>query len=192
MASNVSTDTTGSIAVTISPGRVEPTDEAPRDAGVADVADVHVAHESAPADLKGRTVRGGLVTFIAQVMKVALNMGSTLILARLLTPLDYGLIGMVTGVTGFVETFKDAGLSTATIQWKRITDDQVSTLFWLNVALSLVLTVIVIILAPVLVRFFHEPRLALVAIALSATFFMSGLTVQHQALLRRNMRFTLL
>jgi O-antigen/teichoic acid export membrane protein len=146
-------------------------------------------NELPPADLKGRTVRGGAITFVAQVIKVAINMASTVALARLLTPADYGLIGMVTGVTGFVEMFKDAGLSTATVQRERITNDQVSTLFWLNVGLSFCLMLTVIALSPLVATFYHEPRLALVTVALAGTFLFSGLTVQHQALLRRNMKF---
>src|SRR4029077_8939019 len=103
-----------------------------------------------PADLKGRAVRGGAITFVAQVIKVVINMGSTVALARLLTPADYGLIAMVTGVTGFVEMFKDAGLSTATVQRDRITNEQISTLFWLNVAMSFGLMLLVVGLAPFL------------------------------------------
>jgi len=72
--------------------------------------------EHLKTDLKGRSVRGGAVTMITQAGKFILNMGSTVILARLLTPQDYGLIGMVTAVTGLVALFNDMGLSTATIQ----------------------------------------------------------------------------
>jgi O-antigen/teichoic acid export membrane protein len=145
--------------------------------------------ELALNELKGRTVRGGAVTFAAQGIKVALNIGSTLVLARLLTPTDYGLIGMVTGVIGFVETFKDAGLSMATVQRERITHEQISTLFWLNVGLSVALMIVVASLASFLVSFFNEPRLSRITLVLATTFLLSGLTVQHQALLRRNMRF---
>src|SRR5438128_2037319 len=60
------------------------------------------AADSHSADLKGKTIRGGAVTFIAQGAKVLISVGSTLLLARLLTPRDFGLISMVTGVTGFV------------------------------------------------------------------------------------------
>jgi O-antigen/teichoic acid export membrane protein len=165
------------------PGRVSPV----RDLGWVDGG---LSGKDTPlTDLKGRTVRGGAITFVAQGIKVALNMGSTVVLARLLTPADYGLIGMVTGVTGFVEMFKDAGLSMATVQRERITNEQISTLFWLNVALSVGLMSVVIALAPVVAVFYHEPRLTWVTVALAGTFLLSGLTVQHQALLRRNMKF---
>ena len=112
-----------------------------------------------------------------------------MLLARLLTPGDFGLVSMVTGVTGFAEAFKDAGLSLATIQRERITQQQVSTLFWINVGLSIILTALVLALAPVLAVFYHDPRLSWVAAAIACTFLLGGLTVQHQALLRRNLRF---
>ena len=144
------------------------------------------------ADLKGRSVRGGAVTLTAQGVKFALQMGSTMILARLLTPADFGLVAMVTAVTGFVAMFKDAGLSMATVQREQITHAQVSTLFWINVALSLVVMLVIAALAPPIAWFYGEPRLVWITLALSATFIFGGLTVQHEALLRRQMRFTAL
>jgi len=59
------------------------------------------------------------------------------ILARLLTPQDYGLIGMVAIVINFVSMFQYMGLSTATVQWPELKHQQVSTLFWINVGLSI-------------------------------------------------------
>jgi PST family polysaccharide transporter len=77
--------------------------------------------EHLSCDLARKSVRGGMVTMTAQSMKFFLQMGSTVVLARLLTPQDYGLIAMVTAVTGFVMMFKDMGLSMATIQKASIT-----------------------------------------------------------------------
>lgn len=141
------------------------------------------------ADLKGRSVRGGIVTLLAQGLNFGLHTGSTMILARLLTPMDFGLIFMVTAVTNFVALFKDAGLSMATVQKAEITHAQVSTLFWINVGLSALLTVVLVLLAPAVAWFYAEPRLVLITIALAAPLVFGGLTVQHQALLRRQMRF---
>jgi len=81
------------------------------------------------SNLKGRAISGGLVTAGAQVGRFFLNFASTMILARLLTPVDFGLVAMVTTLTGFLSMFKDAGLSTATVQKSDITHAQVSNLF---------------------------------------------------------------
>jgi PST family polysaccharide transporter len=85
--------------------------------------------------------------------------------------------------------FRDAGLSMATIQRPQITHAQVSTLFWLNLALSAAVMAVVSALAPAIAWFYTEPRLTLIALAMAATFLIGGLTFQHRALLRRQMRF---
>lgn len=128
----------------------------------------------------------------AQIAKVVLNVGSVAILARLIAPSDFGLIAMVTALTGFVTMFKDAGLSMATVQRRDITREQVSTLFWINVALSGATMVVVVAIAPAIAWFYGEPRLVWIAVALAGTFLFGGLTVQHQALLTRQMRFSAL
>jgi len=145
--------------------------------------------EHLKADLKGRSVRGGAVTMTAQGVRFILQMCSTVVLARLLTPQDFGLIAMVTAVTRFVVMFKDMGLSMATVQKAEINHGQISTLFWINVALSLGVMLVTAALAPVVAWFYVEPRLTWITLALAGVFVFGGLTVQHQALLRRNMRF---
>ncbi len=141
------------------------------------------------ADLKGRSVRGGAITVVSQACKFILQTGSTVVLARLLTPADFGLIAMVTAITGFATIFADLGLSMATVQKAKINHDQVSTLFWINVALGLLLAVIIVALAPAIAWFYGDARLTAVTAALGIVYVFSGLTVQHQAMLRRHMRF---
>jgi len=141
------------------------------------------------ADLKGRSVRGGLLTISSQGTQFVIQSISTVVLARLLTPADFGIVAMVTAVTGLGVAFADLGLSEATIQRKDVSHDQVSTLFWTNVAIGLSFMCVTIALAPVLAWFYKEPRLKDVAFLLSLTFLISGLKVQHDALLKRQMRF---
>ncbi|MGB8700468.1 MAG: lipopolysaccharide biosynthesis protein [Thermosynechococcaceae cyanobacterium] len=145
--------------------------------------------EHLQANLKGRSVKGGAITIIAQILKFVLQTGGLFILARMLDPSDFGLIGMVTVILGFIELFKDLGLSTATIQKKEINQTQVSTLFWINICFSLLCTFLVVCLAPSISDFYHEPRLNLIVIILATSFPLGGLTVQHLSLLRRQMQF---
>lgn len=140
-------------------------------------------------NLGARTARGGAVTFASQGFKFAASMGATVVLARLLRPADYGLVGMAVVVTGFVSMFKDLGLSAATVQREEITRAQVSTLFWVNVALSVGIGFLTAAIAPLVSWFYGEPRLTAITLAYSAGFLLGGLTVQHEALLRRQMRF---
>lgn len=141
-------------------------------------------------DLRSRSVRGGAVTVGSQGVKFVLTMGSTAVLARLLTPDDFGLIAMVAAVVGFATLFKDLGLSMATVQRETITHHQVSTLFWINVAVSALLALLVAAASPLVALLYGDDRLIPVTIALGATFVFGGLTSQHTALLRRQMRFT--
>ena len=145
--------------------------------------------EHLEATLKQRSVRGGAITIIAQAAKFILQMGSTIFLARFLSPNDYGLVGMTTVLLNFVQLFKDLGLSSATIQRPKISHQQVSTLFWVNVAVGCGICLLICALAPLIARFYDEPRLIYITLALASVFVFSGLTVQHQALLKRQMRF---
>lgn len=149
----------------------------------------HFSSQHLHEDLKGRTVRGGMVTVLAQGISLLLNFGSLAILARLLLPEAFGLVAMVTVIVGLLALFKDAGLSMATVQKAEITHQQISTLFWMNVGLSCLLGGAIMGLSPLVAWFYGEPRLVLITVALGGGFLISGLTVQHQALLRRQMRF---
>ena len=81
-------------------------------------------------DLKEKTVRGGLARLCAQVASFILRLGSLIVLARLLGPQEFGLVGMVTAFTGVLYLFRDFGLSSAVIQQTNVTQEQKSTLFW--------------------------------------------------------------
>jgi O-antigen/teichoic acid export membrane protein len=144
------------------------------------------------ADLKGRAIRGGAATAFAQGARFILRTGSTVVLARLLTPKDFGLVAMVMAVINFAIMFKDMGLSMATVQKDKINHVQISMLFWINTAIGAILALLTILLAPAIASFYAEPRLKAVAVAMAAVFVFGGLTIQHQALLRRNMRFVIL
>src|ERR1041385_9414425 len=95
--------------------------------------------EHLTAAIGSRTARGGVVTIVSHGLKFALSIVATAILARLLTPNDYGLIGMVAVITTFVSMFKDLGLSLATVQKPEINFNEISTLFWVNICLSLII-----------------------------------------------------
>ena len=144
------------------------------------------------ADLKKRSVRGGVATLGSQGATFVISSATSIILARLLTPADFGLVAMVTAITGFGQAFADLGLSEATIQSAEINEDQVSTLFWVNVAIGVALTLLTIGLAPLLAHFYRQPRLEEITFLLSVTFVICGFRVQHDALLRRQMRFSAL
>ncbi len=140
-------------------------------------------------DLKRKSVRGGIVTMASQAISIAIQLASTVILARLLSPDDYGIIAMVMAITAFAGIFRDLGLSSAAVQKKDLTRAQQSNLFWLNVAMGTVLTAIVAAASPLVAWFYGQPELTLVTIALSFTFVIGSLGTQHGARLVREMQF---
>ncbi len=143
----------------------------------------------AGGSLRRATLRAGAETVIAQWVKLVCQMGSTMVMSRLLTPREFGLVAMVTAVTGVLQVFKEGGLSTATVQRHEVTDAQVSTLFWVNAGLGLALAAICGVLSWPMALFYHEPKLTAVTLALAFPFLLGALGVQHDALLKRQMRF---
>ncbi len=141
------------------------------------------------ADLNRKSVRGGAVTMVSQAITIGIQLISTVVLARLLSPDDYGVMAMVMAVTGFAGLFRDLGLSSAAIQKKDLTHGQQSNLFWLNVAMGALLTVLVAAGSPLVAWFYGKPELTLVTIVLSASFIIGSLGTQHGARLVREMQF---
>ena len=98
-------------------------------------------------DLRERAVRGTLARVCAQSANLALRVGSLAVLARLLDPKDFGLVGMVAALTGILSLFRDFGLSAASVQHASVTEEQTSTLFWINVLVGALLSVVSPLLA---------------------------------------------
>src|SRR5215471_14084935 len=144
------------------------------------------------ADLKGRSVRGVVVTLTSQGSLFVIQSISTIVLARLLTPADFGLVAMVTSFSDLAAPFADLGLSQATIQKKDVSQDQITALFWINVGIGLGLTLLMASLGPVLAWFYGEPRLKAITALVSLVFLIAGIRAQPEALLRRQMRFSAL
>lgn len=140
-------------------------------------------------NIKIKSLRSIAVTMTSQGLQFAIQIVSTMILARILTPADYGIIAMVVTITGFADLFLYLGLATATIQRPDVNHDQVSTLFWINTGMGILLTFIVAGFSPAIAWFYDSPKLLWVALSLSTVFLINGSSVQHQALLTRQMRF---
>lgn len=140
-------------------------------------------------DLWHRAMRGVTATVIAQGAKLALNAVSIVVLARLLAPEDYGLFAMAVAVTGFLEIFRSLGLIEAIVKEPKLENVQLTALWMVNAATGLGLAALTLALAPVLAWFYNDPRLLPVTAALAPAFAIAGLSFQHNALLRREMRF---
>jgi O-antigen/teichoic acid export membrane protein len=169
----------------------------PSATGVADQANLSGDRAAAPAghdlrDLKGKTARGALVSTFSQGANFVIRIGSMVVLARILTPSDFGLVGMVTAFTGFLGLFRDAGLSMATVQRASISREQTSNLFWVNLVIGGLLAALCAATAPILAKFYHEPLLLWVTVVIGTSFVFNGAAAQHRATLQRDMRFAAL
>ncbi len=140
-------------------------------------------------DLKSKSVKGGINTVMSQMASFGLSMASTVLLARMLEPDNFGVVAMVTAFTGFATIFKDLGLSIAVVQRETIDQREVSSLFWLNVIISLIIALLVLAAGPLLVAFYEEPRILPLTWLFAASIFIAGLSLQHGALLKRQMQF---
>lgn len=146
--------------------------------------------QASPVDQLARAAtRGASVTLLAQAIKLILQVVSITVLARLLTPNDYGLVAFVLVVVGFGEIFRDFGLSTAAIQSETITHQQRSNLFWINAAIGLVLAAGTFALSFPLAGIMGEAEVTPIAQVLACTFVANSLATQHRASLLRGLFF---
>jgi polysaccharide transporter, PST family len=132
--------------------------------------------------------RGINWSFWLMISKSAVSLASGAILARLLSPKDYGLMAMVGTITVLAQAVSDFGLSWATVQREHLQRNQIDVLFLVNCVFGLVLSGVCCLSAPYVAAFYHRPELSKIIFCTSATLFLSALAVQPSALLLRQMK----
>ncbi len=140
-------------------------------------------------DLGRLALRGGAASVAMQYGNGAFQIAAAVVLARLLAPEDFGLVAIVTVLTSFAPLLIDFGLGDATTQRNKITQGQVSSLFWLSSGIGLAIAVVVAACSPLIAAIYREPRLEPIALYTAITFVLWGVSNQHLALLRRTMQF---
>ena len=156
------------------------------------MTDEVLAAKSERRSLKNEAIQSGVARMVNQGANLLLRVGYIAILARLLSPNDFGLVAMVVALTGIFDVFTTAGLSSATIQKDEISFEEVSALFWVNILVGILLTLLCVASAHFISAFYHEPRLLWIAIAIAPGFLLNAVGVQHAALLERNLRYVTL
>lgn len=144
---------------------------------------------AAPEDLHRRAARGGALVLATQGLRFTLQIGATMVLARLLAPADFGLVAMAGSLTALFTLLADLGLAHATVQQPTLSERQMTTLFWVNAAIGLLLTALCYLAAPLAAWFYGDARLGDVVRMLSIGFLFAGLSTQHGALLNWWLRF---
>ena len=161
-----------------------------RDSKELSKVDAYFDSKNLSKDLGRKTARGGAVTMGAQGLRVVLQLGSTIALARLLAPEDFGLVGMVTVLMNLIAVFRDFGLTQATVQRPEITRQQISNLFWVNIGISVLIACIFALASPWIAKFYGRSELVAVTLFLSVGVFIEGAGLQHRALMMRAMQFS--
>ena len=159
------------------------------DATPAPDEDARFKTDHLQADIGSRSVRGGALAIGTQGAKFFLQLLSTVVLARLIAPDDHGLVFMTVSVTGLIGLVKEFGLPTAAIQKAEVNHKLASTLFWLNVLAGLGTTLLTAAVAPLIAWFYGERRLTMIAVVTGCCYLIDAFGLQHDALLRRQMRF---
>lgn len=135
------------------------------------------------------SIRGGAAIAGAKIGRQVLVLFITVLLARLLTPEEFGAVAVIAAVLALGLVLQEAGLSTATIQRERVSTQAISTMWWINALLGLALTLLFVAMAHPIADFLRQPELVTLCRVTSLTFLLNGLVVQHRALLQRSSRF---
>lgn len=141
-------------------------------------------------EVRGLAVRGAAATVLASVLSLVAQVASTVILARLLTPDDFGLVAMVTTFSLLACNFGLNGFTEAVIQCEKIDHQTASNLFWVNSVSGFVLAIAFAAAGSLLARFYGNPLVVHVAAGLSVGIVVSAVSVIHLALIKRAMHFS--
>ena len=139
----------------------------------------------APRILRQEAASGVKWLATSQMYRQVTQIVTTAVLARLIAVGDFGLLGMAMVVTGFVALFKDLGTSAAVVQQEKISEEFLSSVYWVNIAIGIVSMVILCAASTLVSYLYQEPRVGTLVMVLSITFPISALTNTHQALLMR-------
>jgi PST family polysaccharide transporter len=141
------------------------------------------------SNTRGHVTRSAMVTGAAQAYRITLSFFSGILLARLLSPADFGLIAMISTCLAFVGVIQDLGLNQVTIQRAQISHAQMSALFWLSLGFSFLMAMAFAGSAPLVAWFFGDPRLIPLSIAFAFLILLGGSQSQQFAVLNREQQF---
>jgi len=144
------------------------------------------------SDLKRQTISGMIWSAVERFGCTFIMFISNLVLARLLTPDDFGLIGMITVFIAISTAFVDSGFASALIQKKDTDTEDYSTAFYINIVLSLVFFIILFFSAPLIADFYHQPPLVDLLRVAGLVLALNAFNIVQSAKLRKELNFKLL
>lgn len=140
-------------------------------------------------DLKTLATFGIFWNGTSQLLTQIFQLIVVVILARLLSPRDFGIAGLATIFVGLVATINELGLSAAIIQRKNVDNVHLSTSFWINVIMGIVLFILAILLSPIVANFFKEDIIKPIVIVSSISLIIGSFSIIQKALLEKNLDF---
>ena len=142
--------------------------------------------------IKNKVVKGVKWTALSTIIATFTQIAKIAVLARFLSPEDFGLMALASVVVGFTQVFADGGVSNAIIYKQKISDKQLSSLYWFNVIVGFILFLVIILISPVFSHFYKEPQLLKIIPILGLTVLIQSFSFQYKALFEKELRFNTL
>ena len=142
--------------------------------------------------LKKDAVKGVKWASASQLGRQVIQYTTTIILAALLVPSDFGLMAMAIVIVGFLEIFKDLGTAAAIIQNQNLSEESLSSIFWINIGFGALVAIIVFLAAPLGAEFYNNSKVEDILKVLSISFIWSSFGIVHKKLLEKELKFDLL
>lgn len=139
--------------------------------------------------LKKQALSGMMWTYIQQFGGQFVTFIVSIILARILLPQEFGLIGMLSIFIGIGTALFEGGLTSSLIRTKELVQEDYSTVFFFNIAASLGIYVVLFFVAPYISEFYSQPRLTIITRVYGVTFMISGLSTVQNTILTRELNF---
>lgn len=140
-------------------------------------------------NLQNKTINSVSWNFLSSIIKQGSNLIISIILARLLDPSYFGIIALIMIFIGTSQLIQDAGFSAAIVQKEQIKEEELSSIFWLNLFLSCFLSILLYLLTPYIVIFYKEPILSSLIPIMSISLIIISLSAVNKALLEKGLMF---
>ncbi|MFA5257888.1 MAG: oligosaccharide flippase family protein, partial [Opitutales bacterium] len=145
--------------------------------------------EEHSARLHRGSIRGLLVSFGGQGLRLVISAGQIVVLSRLLAPELFGLFGMTWAVLALLYNCKDMGLASAVVQYEGGEDAFVDSAFWLSLFGGLSIATLVVVAGPLMAYVYGQPMVSEICLKLAPMFAIGGVTSHYQAIMRRRMEY---
>jgi O-antigen/teichoic acid export membrane protein len=140
-------------------------------------------------DIKRKIISGLTWVILSRSSSLVINFIIIAVLARMLSPYEFGIVGMILVFTDFAILFNSIGLGQALVQKKDIDEQHLSSVFWVNFLLGIILCLVFILISPLLAKFYNEPKLKSLIILTSFNFIILSVKTVQRAILLKRMEF---